>query len=56
MTTSKRHIIKPCNNVYKATTTMAIALTGIPENIFQSGVGIVIALVCYPIISRIYTK
>ncbi len=29
MTTSKRHIIKPCNNVYKATTTMAIALTGI---------------------------
>lgn len=35
---------------------MAIALTGIPENIFQSGVGIVIALICYPIISRIYTK
>lgn len=35
---------------------MAIALTGIPENIFQSGVGIVIALICYPVISRIYTK
>lgn len=35
---------------------MAIALTGIPENIFQSGVGVVIALICYPIISRIYFK
>lgn len=35
---------------------MAIALTGIPENIFQSGVGIVIALICYPVISRIYSK
>ena len=35
---------------------MAIALTGIPENIFQSGVGIVIAIICYPIVSRIYLK
>lgn len=35
---------------------MAIALTGIPENIFQSGVEIVIALICYPVISRIYSK
>lgn len=35
---------------------MAIALTGISENIFQSGVGIVIALICYPVISRIYSK
>lgn len=33
---------------------MAIALTGIPENIFQSGVGVVIALICYPIICRFY--
>ena len=31
-----------------------IALTGIPENIFQSGVGIVIALICYPFISRFF--
>lgn len=35
---------------------MAMALTGIPENIFQSGVGIVIAIICYPIVSRIYLK
>lgn len=35
---------------------MAIALTGIPENIFQSGIGIVIAFICYPVISRIYLK
>ena len=35
---------------------MAIALTGIPENIFQSAVGVVIALICYPMISRIYFK
>lgn len=35
---------------------MAIALTGITENIFQSAVGVVIALICYPMISRIYFK
>lgn len=35
---------------------MAIALTGIPENIFQSGVGVVIAFIVYPIVSRIYKK
>lgn len=35
---------------------MAVALTGIPENVFQSAVGIVIALVCYPIISRSYQR
>lgn len=35
---------------------MAIALTGIPENIFQSGVGVVIALICYPIIIRYIEK
>lgn len=29
---------------------MTIALIGIPENIFQSGIGIVVALLCYPII------
>ena len=35
---------------------MAIALTGITENIFQYAVGVVIALICYPMISRIYFK
>lgn len=35
---------------------MAIALTGIPENIIQSGVGVVIAFIVYPIVSRIYKK
>lgn len=35
---------------------MAIALTGIPENIFQSGVGIVIALICYPVIQKFSQK
>lgn len=35
---------------------MAIALTGIPENVFQSGVGVVIALICYPIIIRYIEK
>lgn len=34
----------------------AIALTGIPENIFQSGVGVVIALICYPIVVRYSDK
>lgn len=34
----------------------AIALTGIPKNIFQSGVGVIIALICYPIVNRIYKK
>lgn len=33
----------------------AIALTGIPENIFQSGIGIIVALICYPIVNR-YNK
>jgi len=32
---------------------VAIALTGIPENIFQSAVGIVIALICYPLILKV---
>ena len=31
---------------------MAIALTGIPENIFQSGVGYVIAIVALPVVKR----
>jgi len=35
---------------------MAIALTGIPENIFQSGVGVVIALICYPIVYKLSEK
>lgn len=35
---------------------MAMALTGIPENIFQSVVGIVIAVICYPLVSRLYLK
>lgn len=35
---------------------MAIALTGIPENIFQSVVGIVIALMVYPIIQKQFLK
>ena len=30
----------------------AIALTGIPENIFQSGVGVVLAFICYPVAVR----
>lgn len=34
----------------------AIALTGVPENIFQSAVGIVIACVCYPIIEKYQHK
>jgi len=34
----------------------AIALTGIPENIFQSGVGIVIALICYPLVNQYNEK
>lgn len=32
---------------------MAIALTGIPENIFQSAVGVFIALICYPFVLKI---
>ena len=28
---------------------------GIPENIFQSGIGIIVALICYPIVNR-YNK
>jgi uncharacterized membrane protein len=35
---------------------IAIALTGIPENIFQSGVGVVIAYVCYPLVNKCYKK
>ena len=33
-----------------------IALTGIPENIFQSFVGIILAFLCYPIVERIISK
>ena len=35
---------------------MAIALTGIPENIFQSVVGIIIAFVAYPLVHKILNK
>lgn len=37
-------------------TSLVMALAGIPENIFQSGVGIVIALICYPLLSRYIEK
>ena len=35
---------------------MIIALSGIPENIFQSGVGIVIAILGYPIVNKVLKK
>ena len=33
-----------------------MALAGIPENIFQSGVGAVIAFICYPIVKKLKTN
>lgn len=33
-----------------------MALAGIPENIFQSGVGAVIAFICYPIVKKVKDK
>lgn len=35
---------------------MAIALTGIPENIFQSAIGVIIAFIVYPIIQKQLVK
>lgn len=35
---------------------MAIALTGIPENIFQSAVGVIIAFIAYPLVDKILNK
>lgn len=35
---------------------IAVAMMGVPENIFQSAVGIVIALICYPMINHYRKK
>ena len=34
----------------------AIALLGIPENIFQSAVGVIIAMLCYPMVKNMNIK